>query len=115
MPAAAAAVQAPTPKQPVEPSAPPEYTMPAVALGDIVWWFTDGDPLRVPVAHIVWEVHPRTIELASLNPVTWGRRINHVRHMTDPLLGKNAEWRQYGAWDYTAKDKMIAKLCRDLA
>lgn len=74
------------------------YSMPQATQGMTVLWFPNGLPNRssVRVAYML-QCGGRTAVLQ----VSDGRRLDAVRHITDPKLRLNEDQRENGAWDFT--------------
>lgn len=86
-----------------------EYQMPAVEVGQVVWWYPDANQQTRPAAAVVTQVSGRNIDLNVLNRDRVGCDCRDgVMHLADPRA------REYhagsGAWDYTARDKELAEL-----
>ena len=81
------------------------YRPPDISIGDDVLWYADPDNLkRSPIVAKVTFVGPRVVEL-----VTYGasitRRMDSVRHITDPDFILKPSHKQFGGWDYTRERK----------
>ena len=82
------------------------FVMPPVDPGDEVLWFPLADRNKPPHIAVVRANYHQQIEVTTRGPV--GQEYDSVRHVDDPKLILNTNYRKFGAWDYTdgAKAKM---------
>lgn len=67
-------------------------------LGQIVWWYTDGDRHTEPKAAVVTKVGQCTLNVNILDPASYNFVIQDgVRHLEDPAC-RREELKSSGAW-----------------
>lgn len=94
-------------------------TLPRVDVGDVVHWYPTGVSSEQPLAAIVTGIGlgGQTLNLNVLDPYSYNLRIRDgVRHLTDPRC-KEVEFREYGAWDLTPRERgyrLLAKQVKEL-
>lgn len=84
--------------------------MPAVDVGDVVYWFADADAKNEPCVAFVTHVGEETVALTVLirDCPAVGTR-DGVRHVADPKL-RFLDDRSSGAWDHTPLWKLLRNL-----
>lgn len=77
---------------------------PTVAeIGDIVYWYTDGDPDTTPKPAIVTYVGQHCLTLNIMGPDLKNFQVvDGVHHISDPYCRK-IETRESGGWGHTPK------------
>jgi hypothetical protein len=89
-----------------------EFVMPPVDPGDEVLWFPIADRNKPPHIAVVRANYHQQIEVTTRGPV--GQEYDSVRHVDDPKLILNPNYRKFGAWDYTDGAKAKMKKEKDL-
>lgn len=87
------------------------FSPPAVRPGDCVYWYSD--PLTCAEPQIGWVVdHPGvcTVNVLVFSPSSGFMDKPSVRHRDDPGLQENAQWRQWGCWEYSPQTAQLKKL-----
>jgi hypothetical protein len=86
------------------------FVMPAVELGEAVWWYPDGNATLPPHAAFVSHVGLDSLCLNVLAPNSYNFLIRDgARHVSDPRA-KAPELREQGAWDHTPRAKKLRAL-----
>lgn len=86
------------------------FKMPAIELGDVVFWFPGGSESADPHVAMVTKVGAETIHLNVFATNTYNLLLRDgVRHLTDPNA-KRFETSENGAWDYTPRHKRLLKM-----
>lgn len=78
-----------------------DFTQPHADLGDPVYWYQDPLNPRDPTIGWICErpgVSTQTILVFS--PSVGFQEKPSVRHKDDPSLRENANWRQWGCWEF---------------
>ena len=88
------------------------FVMPPVDPGDEVLWFPLADRNKPPHIAVVRANYHQQIEVTTRGPV--GQEYDSVRHVDDPKLILNTNYRKFGAWDYTDGTKAKMKKEKDL-
>ena len=88
------------------------FVMPPVDPGDEVLWFPLADRNKPPHIAVVRANYHQQIEVTTRGPV--GQEYDSVRHVDDPKLILNTNYRKFGAWDYTDGAKAKMKKEKDL-
>ena len=88
------------------------FVMPPVDPGDEVLWFPLADRNKPPHIAVVRANYHQQIEVTTRGPV--GQEYDSVRHVDDPKLILNTNYRKFGAWDYTDGAKAKMKKDKDL-
>ena len=88
------------------------FVMPPVDPGDEVLWFPLADRNKPPHIAVVRANYHQQIEVTTRGPV--GQEYDSVRHVDDPKLILNTNYRKFGAWDYTDGAKAKTKKDKDL-
>ena len=88
------------------------FVMPSVDPGDEVLWFPLADRNKPPHIAVVRANYHQQIEVTTRGPV--GQEYDSVRHVDDPKLILNTNYRKFGAWDYTDGAKAKMKKEKDL-
>ena len=88
------------------------FVMPSVDPGDEVLWFPLADRNKPPHIAVVRANYHQQIEVTTRGPV--GQEYDSVRHVDDPKLILNTNYRKFGAWDYTDGTKAKMKKDKDL-
>lgn len=89
----------------------PPFTMPAVRIGDCVYWY--HDPLTCAEPTLGWVCQrpgTNTVSVLVFSPFTGFQEKPSVRHRNDPGLQENSEWRQWGCWEYAPQTAQLRKL-----
>lgn len=97
------------------PALKPEYEMPPIRLGEIVYWYHGGQPNDEPIPAIVTRVGSRSVNLAIFHQDSYTMRCQDgVRHLSDPGI-KEVERRESGAWSHTLGQLEILQLKAQIA
>lgn len=117
-----AATPAPVAK-PVEaaPAAPKPWEMPAVDIGDLVWWYADGKRGDRPSVAIVTAIGMQSLNLNVISPMHYQFSIRDgVRHLDDPR-SKQIERVECGAWEHRPQhlrlqslEALVSRMAKDL-
>ncbi len=83
------------------------YRAPKVYPGDIVYYYRDGAVSDASTPCVIEKAGDLCAVLMRLESTAMGRRINSVRHVSDPGLATNIEWKKNGAWDFTPGYKAL--------
>jgi hypothetical protein len=87
------------------------FSPPQVRVGDSVYWY--HDPLNCNEPTLGWIVERpgvMTVSVLTFSPNTGFLERPSVRHKDDPGLQENADWRQWGCWDFTPQSAQLRKL-----
>lgn len=87
------------------------FTPPAAKIGDMVFWY--HDPLSCADPCIGWVCDRpgvQTLTLLVFSRFAGFQEKPSVRHRSDPGLQENAEWRQWGCWEYAPITSQMKKL-----
>lgn len=87
------------------------FSPPPVRIGDSVYWY--HDPLNCAEPTLGWIVQRpgvRTVCVLTFSPNFGFLEKPSVRHKDDPGLAENADWRQWGCWDYTPQSMQLRKI-----
>ena len=85
-----------------------DYQMPAVELGDWVWFYAHEG--AEPVTAMVQKVGRGTVVLWAISPGYGGVEKPSVHHRDDPRLPDYPEWKGYGTWGYKPRDPRVTIL-----
>lgn len=103
------------PKPVAVPAPKPEYEMPPIRLGEIVYWYHGGQPSDEPMPAIVTRVGSRSVNLGIFHQDSYTLRCQDgVRHVSDPGI-KEVERREAGAWSHTPAQVEILHLKAQIA
>lgn len=87
------------------------FSQPHVRIGDSVYWY--HDPLTCAEPVLGWVVQRpgvSTVCILTFSPFAGFQEKPSVRHRDDPGLQENADWRQWGCWDYSPQTAQMKKL-----
>lgn len=87
------------------------FSPPSVRAGDCVYYYSD--PLNCNDPDIGWIIgRPgvNTVNVLVFTPFSGFEQKPSVRHKDDPGLQDNADWRQWGCWDYSPQTAQLKKL-----
>ena len=84
------------------------YSMPEVALGDIVYFYPHEG--AEPSMAFVTRVGKDTLILWAITPGYGGNEKPSVHHKDDPRLGDYPDWKTYGIWAHKPRDSRLASL-----
>lgn len=87
------------------------YEPPALSVGDQVLWHSD--PLNPDEPCIGWVCSrpgQKTTTLLVFSPESGFQMRPSVRHLQDPGLLENPQWRQWGAWELSPATTSLRKL-----
>lgn len=80
-----------------------EFQMPPVVVGQVVYWYQDGQRETTPCAAMVTEVTDRNVALNVFQPgFIQLAAPDGVMHIDDPAVQN--QYNDNGAWDYKAPD-----------
>jgi hypothetical protein len=95
------------------------FSQPPVRIGDSVYWYHDPLTCAEPVlGWIVQRPGVSTVCILTFSPYAGFQEKPSVRHRDDPGLQENADWRQWGCWEYspqTAQSKKLDGLMSQIA
>jgi hypothetical protein len=87
------------------------FSPPALRIGDSVYWHHDplncNDPL---LGWVIQRPGVNTVSILVFSPNTGFQEKPSVRHKDDPGLQENAEWRQWGCWEYAPQTAQLKKM-----
>lgn len=92
------------------------FSPPSVRIGDAVYWH--HDPLSCADPCLGWVCQrpgAQTLSLLVFTPNVGFQEKPSVRHKDDPGLQENAEWRQWGCWEYAPITAQLRKLDATMA
>ena len=90
---------------------PDEYKMPRPQIGDMVYWHHDALSGSNPtLGWVVEDPGVNTITVMTVSSFAGLQFRPSVRHREDPGLQDNAEWRQWGSWEFAPITKSLRKL-----
>lgn len=87
------------------------FSPPPVRVGDSVYWY--NDPLNCNEPTLGWIVQrpgALTVTILTFSPNFGFLEKPSVRHKDDPGLLENADWRQWGCWEYTPMTTQLRKM-----
>lgn len=87
------------------------FSPPPLKIGDCVYWY--HDPLSCNDPSVGWVSQRPGVQTANIlvfTPYTGFQEKPSVRHREDPGLQENAEWRQWGCWEYAPQTAQLKKL-----
>jgi hypothetical protein len=87
------------------------FSPPSLRIGDMVYWY--HDPLACTNPCLGWISQPpgvSTVNIIVFTPFVGFQEKPSVRHRDDPGLQENADWRQWGAWEYAPQTAQLKKL-----
>lgn len=87
------------------------FSPPKVVIGDGVYWY--NDPLSCAEPTLGWICQRpgvNTVSILVFSPNTGFQEKPSVRHRDDPGLQENADWRQWGCWEYSPQTAQLKKL-----
>ena len=88
-----------------------DFTPPPISIGDQVLYYTD--PLNRGNATVGWvcsRAGQFTASLLVFSPDSGFSLRQSVRHVDDPGLLENPQWRDWGAWELSESSKNLRKV-----
>jgi hypothetical protein len=83
-------------------------------IGEVVWWYPDGDKAASPHPAVVTAAGEHALTLNVMGPDIKTFRIEDgVHHIDDPAC-RRLETRDSGGWDHTERTKRLEKLFKEL-
>lgn len=88
-----------------------DFSPPKPAIGDLVYWYNDSLSCSNPTMGFIAD-HPgtNTVTIMTVSPFAGLTFRPSVRHKDDPGLQENAEWRQWGAWEFAPVMEKLKKM-----
>lgn len=87
------------------------FSPPPLKIGDAVYWY--HDPLTCAEPTLGWVSQKpgiKTCNVLVFSPFTGFQEKPSVRHRDDPGLQENADWREWGCWEYAPQTAQLKKL-----
>jgi hypothetical protein len=87
------------------------FSPPSLRIGDAVYWYHDALSCSQPsLGWVSQQPGAHTVNIIVFTPFVGFQEKPSVRHKDDPGLQENADWRQWGAWEYAPQTAQLKKL-----